>query len=75
MSKVDGRKTVQFMGSFSYKIRESQKQRIINRFLETESSVHSNLALTLGIIVEYCIKYNISFILTKQKQGYFIRKL
>ena len=76
MKKVDGRKNVNSSGVFPYKLTEAARKRIIRSFLETGQSTHSRLGLTIGVIIEHCIKYKIAFILKAYPcSGYYIKKI
>jgi len=73
--KVDGRKTVTSNGVFPYRLSEAWRRRIVEMFMNTGHSVHSEGAHTLGVIIEHCIQEKIPFTLDKIMNGYYIEKI
>ena len=74
--KIDGRKTIKSSGSFSYRLREATRKRIIASFLITGGSTHSRLGFTLGVIIEHCIKHNIPFkLIAYPSNGFQIERI
>ena len=72
MAKLDGRRPTK--GSvFPYRISNAWKARIVKQFNEERASTHSGLALTLGVVIEHCIRNDIDFTLTRANGGYQIQ--
>jgi len=72
--KVDGRKTVTSSGIFPYRLKEASRRMVVEMFLRTGFSVHSENAHTLGAIIEHCIKEDVNFTLDRVFNGYYIKK-
>ncbi len=71
--KPDGRRVT--TGSvFPYRLTNAAKARIIKRFEEEGSTTHSGMGLTLGVVIEHCLKNDINFKLYRTDGGFFIRK-
>ena len=73
--KVDGRKLATSPGVFPYRLTNACKARIIKMFLDAGSSSHSNHGYTLGVLLEYCNRYNIDYRLVRVSTGFFLERL